>query len=182
MVLGWSYRLRAGGELLMMLSTHAVHCFHVHAAAKVGEPLTHRAPPAQVVALSEYRAQLYDYLKSRMAAIAPNLTVLVGELVGARLIAHAGSLLNLAKYPVRQRKLPSPSRQILTGRAVHVYDAVSSTVWGSEGRKRCAITSSPSLSLHSRSPAPTPPTAGAGVYSADSGRGEGIVPRAEDKA
>ena len=32
-------------------------------------------------------------------AIAPNLTVLVGELVGARLIAHAGSLLNLAKQP-----------------------------------------------------------------------------------
>lgn len=34
-----------------------------------------------------------------MQAIAPNLTVLVGELVGARLIAHAGSLLNLAKHP-----------------------------------------------------------------------------------
>ena len=34
-----------------------------------------------------------------MAAIAPNLTVLVGDLVGARLIAHAGSLLNLAKHP-----------------------------------------------------------------------------------
>ena len=32
-------------------------------------------------------------------AIAPNLTVLVGELVGARLIAHAGSLVNLAKAP-----------------------------------------------------------------------------------
>merc|ERR1719402_921818 len=32
-------------------------------------------------------------------AIAPNLTVLVGELVGARLIAHAGSLMNLAKHP-----------------------------------------------------------------------------------
>jgi nucleolar protein 58 len=53
----------------------------------------------QVVSLSEYRAQLYDYLKSRMNAIAPNLTVLVGELVGARLIAHAGSLVNLAKHP-----------------------------------------------------------------------------------
>ncbi len=53
----------------------------------------------QVIALAEYRAQLYDYLKSRMAAIAPNLTVLVGELVGARLIAHAGSLLSLAKHP-----------------------------------------------------------------------------------
>jgi nucleolar protein 58 len=34
-----------------------------------------------------------------MAAVAPNLTVLVGELVGARLIAHAGSLINLAKQP-----------------------------------------------------------------------------------
>jgi len=32
-------------------------------------------------------------------AIAPNLTVLVGELVGARLIAHAGTLINLAKHP-----------------------------------------------------------------------------------
>ena len=34
-----------------------------------------------------------------MMAIAPNLTVLVGELVGARLIAHTGSLINLAKHP-----------------------------------------------------------------------------------
>jgi len=47
----------------------------------------------------EYRAQLFDYLKNRMVAIAPNLTALVGELVGARLIAHAGSLMNLAKHP-----------------------------------------------------------------------------------
>merc|ERR1719472_724994 len=34
-----------------------------------------------------------------MHTIAPNLTHMVGELVGARLIAHAGSLLNLAKQP-----------------------------------------------------------------------------------
>merc|ERR1711943_76507 len=53
----------------------------------------------QVISLSEYRAQLSEYLKARMNAIAPNLTVLVGELVGARLISHAGSLINLAKQP-----------------------------------------------------------------------------------
>merc|ERR1719164_430418 len=53
----------------------------------------------QVIMMTEYRAQLYEYLKNRMHAIAPNLTVLVGELVGARLIAHAGSLMNLAKQP-----------------------------------------------------------------------------------
>ena len=49
--------------------------------------------------LQEYRAQLFEYLKNRMMAVAPNLTILVGELVGARLISHAGSLLNLAKHP-----------------------------------------------------------------------------------
>merc|ERR1719245_1485673 len=53
----------------------------------------------QVVEIQEYRAQLWSYLKNRMVAVAPNLTVLVGELVGARLIAHAGSLMNLAKHP-----------------------------------------------------------------------------------
>merc|ERR1712072_242029 len=53
----------------------------------------------QSLALQDYRTELFDYLKNRMAAIAPNLTVLVGELVGARLISHAGSLMNLAKQP-----------------------------------------------------------------------------------
>ena len=46
----------------------------------------------QIIQISDYRTQLYDYLKNRMMAIAPNLTIMVGELVGARLIAHAGQL------------------------------------------------------------------------------------------
>merc|ERR1719174_259669 len=53
----------------------------------------------QVISMTEYRIQLFEYLKNRMNAIAPNLTILVGELVGARLISHAGSLINLAKQP-----------------------------------------------------------------------------------
>jgi nucleolar protein 58 len=53
----------------------------------------------QVVGFTEYRQQLSSYLTARMLAIAPNLTELVGELVGARLIAHSGSLMNLAKSP-----------------------------------------------------------------------------------
>merc|ERR1712018_947995 len=53
----------------------------------------------QVMEIQEYRSQLYEYLKNRMLAIAPNLTAVVGELVGARLIAHAGTLMNLAKHP-----------------------------------------------------------------------------------
>lgn len=58
-----------------------------------------RALCNQVISLSEYRTTLFEYLKNRMTAIAPNLTAMVGELVGARLISHAGSLLSLAKYP-----------------------------------------------------------------------------------
>jgi nucleolar protein 58 len=53
----------------------------------------------QIISISQYRSQLAEYLRNRMNAIAPNLTALVGELVGARLISHAGSLLNLAKHP-----------------------------------------------------------------------------------
>ena len=52
----------------------------------------------QIIELAEYRETLSDYLKNRMQAIAPNLTTMIGELVGAKLIAHAGSLINLAKY------------------------------------------------------------------------------------
>ncbi|XP_013779161.1 nucleolar protein 56-like [Limulus polyphemus] len=54
---------------------------------------------SRVIALAEYRKQLMEYLKSKMSNTAPNLAALIGESVGARLISHAGSLTNLAKYP-----------------------------------------------------------------------------------
>ncbi|XP_045104665.1 nucleolar protein 56-like isoform X2 [Portunus trituberculatus] len=53
----------------------------------------------RVSSLSDYRKQLAQYLKKKMDFVAPNLAVLIGEVVGARLISHAGSLTNLAKYP-----------------------------------------------------------------------------------
>ncbi|KAF4353813.1 hypothetical protein CsatB_018236 [Cannabis sativa] len=53
----------------------------------------------RVMDLSDYRRKLYDYLVTKMNDIAPNLASLIGEVVGARLISHAGSLTNLAKCP-----------------------------------------------------------------------------------
>ncbi|XP_028166784.1 nucleolar protein 58 [Ostrinia furnacalis] len=53
----------------------------------------------EIINITDYRTHLTDYLKARMMAMAPNLTVLIGEHIGARLIAHAGSLMNLAKHP-----------------------------------------------------------------------------------
>lgn len=53
----------------------------------------------RVVSLANYRKSLHSYLVSKMNVVAPNLAALIGEVVGARLISHAGSLTNLAKYP-----------------------------------------------------------------------------------
>jgi len=53
----------------------------------------------KVIHLTEYRQNLLNYLTSRMNNVAPNLSTLIGETVGARLISRAGSLTNLAKYP-----------------------------------------------------------------------------------
>ena len=53
----------------------------------------------RVVSLTEYRKKLHNYLLEKMNLCAPNLSALIGEQVGARLISHAGSLTNLAKYP-----------------------------------------------------------------------------------
>jgi len=54
---------------------------------------------SRVISLAEYRHRLHTYLLDKMHGIAPNLSALIGEVVGARLISHAGSLTNLAKYP-----------------------------------------------------------------------------------
>lgn len=53
----------------------------------------------RVISLAEYRHRLHSYLLDKMHVVAPNLSSLIGEVVGARLISHAGSLTNLAKYP-----------------------------------------------------------------------------------
>merc|ERR1712158_142694 len=53
----------------------------------------------QVTELGTFRKELQEYLRSKMSNVAPNLAALIGDVVGARLISHAGSLTNLAKYP-----------------------------------------------------------------------------------
>ena len=54
---------------------------------------------SRVIDMFEYRKKLHEYLKSKIDQVCPNLASLIGEHVAARLISHAGSLTNLAKYP-----------------------------------------------------------------------------------
>jgi nucleolar protein 56 len=53
----------------------------------------------RVISIADYRKSLTSYLAEKMNQVAPSLTALLGERIGARLISHAGSLTNLSKYP-----------------------------------------------------------------------------------
>ncbi|OJA07805.1 hypothetical protein AZE42_03425 [Rhizopogon vesiculosus] len=53
----------------------------------------------RVISIADYRKSLVSYLSEKMNLVAPSLTALLGERIGARLISHAGSLTNLSKYP-----------------------------------------------------------------------------------
>lgn len=54
---------------------------------------------SRVISIAQYRKSLISYLSEKMNSVAPSLTALLGERIGARLISHAGSLTNLSKYP-----------------------------------------------------------------------------------
>ncbi|KAL8426922.1 hypothetical protein Efla_006006 [Eimeria flavescens] len=53
----------------------------------------------QLLHLCEQRKALQEYLSGKMDIVSPNLKAVVGEVLGARLISHAGALVSLAKYP-----------------------------------------------------------------------------------
>lgn len=95
----------ADTDLTDILPEEVIETVKARAEMSMGTDITERdldniqALAKQVVLYTNCRAELSSYLESRMRAIAPNLTALVGVLVGARLIAHAGSLTNLVKLP-----------------------------------------------------------------------------------
>ncbi|KAG8097242.1 hypothetical protein GUJ93_ZPchr0013g34620 [Zizania palustris] len=73
----------------------------------------------RVMNLSEYRKNLYEYLVTKMNDIAPNLTSLIGEIVGARLISHAGSLSNLAKCPASTLQILGAEKALFRALKTH---------------------------------------------------------------
>lgn len=52
-----------------------------------------------LIGMIAYREKLHNYLLKKMNDIAPNLSALIGEIIGARLISRSGSLTTLSKYP-----------------------------------------------------------------------------------
>ncbi len=54
---------------------------------------------SKIIDLNNYRSELVSYVEEKMKKIAPNITALVGALLGARLISLAGGLDVLASKP-----------------------------------------------------------------------------------
>jgi len=59
----------------------------------------------QILSLDSYRNELETYLDDLMDKSAPNLNAIVGNLIGAKLIAKAGSLKKLAYMPASRIQL-----------------------------------------------------------------------------
>lgn len=59
----------------------------------------------QIIELDAFRESLEAYLEELMTQAAPNLTTLIGSLIGAKLIAKAGSLKELAYMPASRIQL-----------------------------------------------------------------------------
>jgi nucleolar protein 56 len=59
----------------------------------------------QIISLDKYRQSLEEYLEKLMKEAAPNLTGIIGSLIGAKLISKAGSLRKLAFMPASRIQL-----------------------------------------------------------------------------
>merc|ERR1712176_1330027 len=95
---------------------------------------------------------------TRMSAIAPNLTAVVGERVGAKLIAHASSLTNLAKCPASTLQIMGAEKALFramktksaTPKYGHIYHASLVGQSGTKIRGKIARTLACKASLASR--------------------------------
>ncbi|GKD12803.1 nucleolar protein 56-like protein, partial [Tanacetum coccineum] len=67
----------------------------------VGDCVTEERSRVRVKFVGQMTDKLREFLETSLPKVneAPNLVALIGEVVGARLIFHAGSLTNLAKCP-----------------------------------------------------------------------------------
>jgi nucleolar protein 58 len=79
----------------------------------------------QIVEMAGYRVALLSYLKERMHSLAPNLTILLGELMAAKLVHRAGECLCCCRWVdcinwsfgsgslIKLAKLPASTIQLL---------------------------------------------------------------------
>eukprot|EP01065_Artemidia_motanka_P039172 TRINITY_DN48031_c0_g1_i1.p1 TRINITY_DN48031_c0_g1~~TRINITY_DN48031_c0_g1_i1.p1 ORF type:complete len:541 (+),score=158.85 TRINITY_DN48031_c0_g1_i1:71-1624(+) len=71
----------------------------------------------EILGLEEARQLILEYVQSRMSALAPNLSVIVGTQIAAQLVGTAGGLLELSKIPSNYIRVLGKRREALGGLA-----------------------------------------------------------------
>lgn len=107
--------------------------------------------------LYETKKSLQNYIEQKMNEIAPNLSYLVGPLLGAKLIAHAGSIQKLSLLPSSTVQIIGAEkalfRHLKTGDRppkhgiIYQYPEVRSTNWWLKGKFARALASKISLAV-----------------------------------
>lgn len=65
--------------------------------------------------LNNFKLKIYEYVESRMAFIAPNISIIVGSSIAAKLMGVAGGLTKLAKIPACNVQLLGQQKKTLAG-------------------------------------------------------------------
>lgn len=67
------------------------------------------------IELNNYKQRIYEYVESRMAFIAPNVSAIVGASTAAKIMGVAGGLTKLSKMPACNVLLLGSQRKMLSG-------------------------------------------------------------------
>ncbi|KAE8750529.1 hypothetical protein FOCC_FOCC002823 [Frankliniella occidentalis] len=108
-------------ELQQFLTQATIMVVSVTASTTQGQTLTPDEWKSIVEAcemainLNNYKLRIYEYVESRMAFIAPNLSYIVGASTAAKIMGVAGGLTNLSKMPACNVLLLGSQKKTLSG-------------------------------------------------------------------
>lgn len=107
--------------LLQYLSQATIMVVSVTASTTQGKPLNKEELDVcesacdMALELAEIKRKIFEYVESRMAFIAPNLSAIIGASIAAKLMGAAGGLTNLSKMPANNIALLGQQKKISTG-------------------------------------------------------------------
>ena len=113
--------------LLQYLSQATIMVVSVTASTTQGKPLNKEETDIiesacdMAVELAETKRQIFEYVESRMAFIAPNLSAIIGASVAAKVLGAAGGLTNLSKMPANNISLLGQQKRVATGTMYNVH-------------------------------------------------------------
>merc|ERR1719334_1001503 len=113
--------VKSNEMLLQFLSQATIMVVSVTASTTQGKQLTKEELDivnnscVMAMDLAECKRRIFEYVESRMAFIAPNLSAIVGASIAAKLMGAAGGLTKLSKMPANNISLLGQQKKVSTG-------------------------------------------------------------------